>query len=550
MVIPRQKLGQPLIAILIAIVGWAVVQGQPASITSRSTLSPPAQTEKLLDEALTAFEKGDLATARNSFQKVLNRKPNEVIALTYLGLIADGEGDLKEAERFFAAAVKSSPSLASVRNNYGAILMRTGQVELAAAQFEASLTLDRNQSNALINLGQIRFESGAPDDLSAALELFTQAYSIQPDVEIARALTVISLRRKDPKAAASHYREYSSRLSQESGTTAHEATARAELGTALLEAGLLREAELELAAVVSLDPANSEPVLRLARVYLARKDLPGAGRTLEGAVARGIDEAPVYALLAEVYEKSGHLENAIPAMRLAIQRDPQSEKYRFAYGILLTNAYAPAAAVIRLEEALKSFPESSRLWFALGLAHFKHSKNADAALAFKRASELDPKFAAAFAYLGVTRIEVGAYDEGISLYSKALEVDPKLGVIHYLIAEALLKQTEADSTRIETHLKRAVALDATLVLARLSLAKLYMRGARWTQALNELETIIKVDAEVAETYYQLGRVYVRLKQPQKAQEALATFKRLSETQKERERTELHEITKRLSTVLF
>ena len=92
-------------------------------------------------------------------------------------------------------------------------------------------------------------------------------------------------------------------------------------------------------------------------------------------------------------------------MRLAIQRDPQSEKYRFAYGLLLTNAYAPAAAVIRLEEALKSFPNSSPLWFALGLAHFKNENNEKAEEAFKHSLELNPNFASALAYRGMIRVQ-------------------------------------------------------------------------------------------------------------------------------------------------
>ena len=274
------------------------------------------------------------------FEKVLSLNPDEVTAHTYLGIIADRAGDLKEAERHFSAAATAEPRRASARNNYGAILLRTGRLTLAAAEFEASLKLDRDQPNALVNLAQIRFAAGTPADLRASAELFKRAQAIKPDVEIARALTVISLRLRDHPAAANYYRDYSARVAVESGTSAHTAAARAELGSALFEAGLLKEAEAELTAAVKIEPTDQESVVRLARVYLAAKDLPAAGRTLEAAVARGMDAAPVYALLAEVYEQSGHLENAIPAMRLAIQRDPQSEKYRFDYAILLTNANA------------------------------------------------------------------------------------------------------------------------------------------------------------------------------------------------------------------
>jgi tetratricopeptide (TPR) repeat protein len=426
-----------------------------------------------------------------------------------------------------------------VRNNYGAILMRTGRANLAAVEFEKSLKLDPNQPNALINLAQIRFAS---DDLRGSADLFKRAFAIKPDVEIARALTVISLRLKDYPAASTYYQNYSTAP----GDTA---AARAELGAALFEAGLFKEAETELTAAVNLNPTDTDSVVRLARVYLARKEIPAAGRTLEASVARGNDPAAVYALLADVYEQSGHVENAIPAMRLAIQRDPKSEKYRFEYAVLLTNSNAPGAAVIRLEEALQSFPSSSRLWFALGFANFKLDKNEEAERALRKAVELDPKFAPAFAYLGLIRARTGAYGEAIPLYESALRSDPKLAVVHHLIADAMLKQN-ADAHIIETHLRQSVDMDPTFTPARLSLGKLFMRAQRWADAVTELEQVIKLDPSVPEAYYQLGLAYGRLKRTADAQSAMATFKRLSDAEKKREDDELRAVVKRLSNVRF
>lgn len=556
MITARQiKSCQPLLllavlAVMTCPVDRSVCRAQTVSASARSIPPRVRQAEQLLADGLAAFERGDTASARDSFQKALGLNPDEVMAHTYLGIIADGAGDLKEAERHFSAAAMAEPFRASARNNYGAILMRTGRLNLAAEQFEASLKLDRDQPNALVNLAQIRFVAGTSDDLRASAELFTRAHAIKPDVEITRSLTVISLRLQEYAAALAYYRDYVARLAVESGTSAHTAAARAELGAAFFEAGLLKEAEAELTAAIKMEPGDQESVVRLARVYVAGKDLPAAGRALETAVARGMDAAPVYALLAEVYEQSGHLENAIPAMRLAIQRDPQSEKYRFAYAILLTNANAPAAAVIRLEESLQSFPVSPRLWFALGRAYFKLDKDEESARALKRAIDLDPKFAPALAYLGLIRAKYYAYVEAVSLYENALRIDPKLAVVHHLIADALLKQANADAVRIETHLRRAAELDPTFTPARLSLGKLFMRAQRWTEAAAELEQVIKLDPSVAETYYQLGRAYVRLKRTADAQSTMATYKRLSETQKEREEKELLEVVKRLSNVRF
>ena len=504
------------------------------------------QAKQLVDDGVAAFDRGDTNAARDAFEKALSLKKDEVTAHTYLGIIADRAGDLKEAERHFAAAVKAEPNRASARNNYGAILLRTGRSSLAAVEFEKSLKLDPDQPNALINLAQIRFEGG---DLRSSADLFKRALAIKQDVEVARALTVISLRLKDYPAASGYYFLYAKALAADSGAPSQGAAARAELGAALFEAGLPAEAEAELTAAVSLNPADTDSVVRLARVYLGRREIPLAGRTLEAAVARGNDPAPVYALLADVYEQSGHVENAIPAMRLAIQRDPQSERYRFAYAVLLTNSNAPAAAVIRLEESLQSFPSSSRLWFALGFANFKLDKNEEAERALRKAIELDPKFAPAFAYLGLIRAKTGSYAEAITLYENALRADPKLAVVHHLIADAMLKQN-ADARVIETHLRQAVEMDPAFTPARLSLGKLFMRAQRWSEAIAELEQVVKLDPGVPEAYYQLGLAYGRLKRTTDAQSAMATFKRLSDAEKKREDDELREVVKRLSNVRF
>lgn len=503
-----------------------------------------------VDEGVAALDRGDLDGARTAFNKALGLNPRDADAHRYLGLLADRAGDLQEAARHFAAAARLAPTSAPARNNYGVILLRLGRAREAAAEFEASLRADPQQPNALVNLAQIRFDSGAAEDLRAAEDLFARADRIEPDAEIARALTVIALRRGDRAAASAHYQTYAARMAAGRGAAAADARTRAELGVALMEAGLLKEAEAESVASAQLDPSNADSVIQLARVQLARKEIPGAGRTLEGAVARGVESAPLYALLADVYEQAGHPENAIPAMRLAIQLDPRSEKYRFAYGLLLTNAYAPAAAVIRLEEALKTFPDSPRLWFALGMAHFKQDKDQEAARAFGRAATLDPKFAPAYAYLGMLSTKKGDAAGAVALYEKALQIDPQMAVLQHLLGEALLQQPDADAARIESHLKRAAELDPTFSAPRLSLAKLYIRGERWADAVAELEKVTALEPDSADAYYQLSRAYVRLKRTAEAQAAVETFKRLNDNQKKQGEGELREVVRRLGNVRF
>ena len=511
----------------------------------------PKQTsssEVLITEGVNALERDDLAEAKNKFLKALELNPKNATAYIYLGIIDDRNGDLKSAESRFAAAVKADPRSASAHNNHGASLVKLGRTKEATQEFLNSLYIDKDQPNALVNLAQLRLASGAPSDLAEAMDLFDRAYKLKPDVETARALVVVSLRLGRRDAAAKYYREYSALLARENRSPS--ATDRAELGGALLENELSAEAVIELTAAVAAGPSNSEAIVRLAKAHLAANNIPLAGRVLEGAVARGVDSAPIYALLATVYEKSGHIENAIPAMRLAIQRDPKSEPYRFTYGMVLINALAPDAAVIRLKEALEVFPASSHLWLALGIAHFKAGRNDEAAKCLSRSIELDKNYAPAFVYLGMTYVETGQYNTAIDAYEKALSINDKLGIVHFLIADVMLKQTSADNSVLEAHLVKAVKSDPKFAPARVALGKLYLRMSRLTEAAAEFEKVIQLDPNLAEAYYQLGLTYRRLKRNDESRALLDKFKQLTETQKEQALKDRKDIMARLANVLF
>lgn len=547
----RKIVGQRLVAgLLSAVVALALACASAAAVPQKNRPArQAADPERLVAEGVAALGRDDLAAARDLFRRALEADRQNVAAHTYLGIMADRAARLTEAEQHFAAAAIAAPLLPSARNNHGAILLRLGRTAQAAAQFEASLRLDRNQPSALANLAQIHFNDGTPERLRSAFDLFERAHRFAPDAELARALVVTALRLGDRDAAARYYAPYASTRPNPSSDI-HAPVARVELGSALLAAGLAEEAARELTAASDAEPSNANTVVLVARAHLARKDVRSAGRALEAAVARGVESAALYAALAEVYQSSGRVENAIPAMRLAIERDPESESYRFRYAMLLTDTRAPKAAVIRLQEALEKFPRSSRLWFALGVAQFTDRKLADAAAAFSRAAELDPTFAPALAYLGMTYAEQGQFTEAVPFYERAVAADERLAAARYLVADALLKRSPPDNARAEEHLARAVALDPGFAPARLALAKLLFGTNRLEEAARQLEHVAAAAPDLAEAHYQLGRVYQRLKRTADAQTAFANFKRLSDTQQQQAETDRREVVRRLADVRF
>lgn len=498
--------------------------------------------EKKLADAADALSSDDLIRAAKITEEILSTAPRNVTAQTLAGIIADRNNDLRKAEKHFATAAKLAPRSAETRNNYGAILVRLDRKAEAAREFSASLAINPKQSSALVNLAQIRF---AENDLTAARQLFEKAKAIQADAEIVRALLIIALRQKDAEKAKSDFREYFS-IAQNSKDQA----ARKEFGAMLLDSGLADEAVKELETALALDAQNVDTLVTLSRAYLQQKNVAAAGKLLETAVAKGTDEPKIYLALSDVYKSAGYMENAIPAMRLAIEKDPKNEFYRARYGLLLIDSKAPAAAILRLSEAVKEFPNSTRLWLVLGMAQQTEGKINDARASFERALEIEPNSVPALAYLATSLIEQAQYAEAVKVYEKALALEEENAILHYLLADTLLKMPNGDKTQIEKHLVRSVQLDGKLAQAHLALGKLYARDEKWQQALTEFEQATRYAPDLAEAFYQLGRASARLKRNDESKAAFDKYKILNETQTLKKETDRQELVRRLANVRF
>lgn len=499
-----------------------------------------------LEQISSAIENGDLPNAKKYLRQILTVEPNNVTARTLAGIVADRENNLNEAEKHFAIAARLQPNSPEARNNYGAILLRRGRTNDAVKEFEASLKANPNQPSAQANLAQIYFKEGTPAALKSARSLFEKLSINAPDAEIARALVVIALRLGEKPRAAQDFRQYGN-LIQNAAVPAAE---RFELGAALAESGLFAEAQIELEAVAALEPDNVSHLVLLAQIYLAQKDIKTAGRTLESAIARGIKDAKIYAALADVYLAGGYFENAIPAMRLAIEADKTNEAYRYRYGIMLIDTKTPTAAVIRLKEAVNDFPASSRLRLGLGIAQFYDSKFVDAQESLKKALELDSKLVPALAYLGAVK-DVGAqYVEAAAYYQRALAIEESSAILHYLLADTLLKDANVDNVRVEKHLRRAIELDAQIAAAHLTLGRFYVRQKRFAEAAAAFEKTVALEPNQAEAVYQLGQIYGRLKRMDESRAALAKFKKISEQEKTQTKNNYSELVRRLANVKF
>lgn len=538
-----EKQFQRLMAITVFLfAGFLFVEAQTPKKAANQSAKKIASVSELIS-------RGEFTTAENLLKQMVAAEPKNVAAHTLAGIVADRRNDLKSAERHFAVAAALQPNLPETRNNYGAILFRLGRTREAAKEFESSLKANPNQPSAQINLAQIYFARATPADLETARRLFEKVFAAAPDVGVARALVVIALRLNEKERAAKDFRQYAI-LAKDAKGAALPAKMRRDLGESLLANNLYAEAAGEVEAALALEPNDVDAIVLLSRVYLAQKNIKAAGSALESAVARGVEDAKIYAALADVYEAGGYFENAIPAMRLAIERDSRNEQYRYRYGMLLVDTKTPAAAVIRLKEAVGEFPRSALMRLGLGIAQFYDSKLDDARKSLEKALEFNRRLVPAFAYLAAINIVSGQSAAAASNYEQALAIDEKNGALHFLLADTLLKDAAVDSEKVEKHLERAIELDGQIAGAHLALGRHYSRQKRFAEAAAELEKTIRLEPNRAEAFYLLGQVYGRLKRIAESSAALAKFKELSELEKNRTKTDYSELIRRLAKVTF
>lgn len=491
-----------------------------------------------LDTAADALGAGDLREAAAILEKILAKEPNNAAAHTLAGVAADRQNNLAKAEKHFAAAVRLSPRAAESRNNYGVILLRLGKNAEAAREFNASLKINPAQASALINLAQIRL---AENNFTAARALFEKAQTIAPDVEILKALVSISLQLNEKTRAAAEYKNYANVRGE---------NADLDLGKLLFSRNSLSEARQELETLNAKEPANTEVIALLSKVYLGQNEVKNAGKLLETAVASGTADGKIYNALADVYQTAGYPENAIPAMRLAIESEPQNDYFHARYGLLLIDSKAPAAAIIRLREYEKKFPQSAKIKFVLGIAQFSDGRNMEAEQSLNAALQIEKDFIPAIAYLGTVYAERGQFSDAAVFFERALTREPENAVLNYLLADALLKIQSSDAAKIQRLLETAIRYDDKIAGAHLALGVLLARASNWEKAAAEFEKVIGLEPETAEAYYQLGRILARLKRTEESKAALEKFKTLNEAQTAKRETSRKDLVRRLANVRF
>ncbi len=168
-------------------------------------IAPGCVSKQRVDQAASRVELGAAYLRENNapgaiqvLREATRKDPRSWNAWNKLGLAYLAQGAMKESEAAFKKAVRLDDN-AEVRNNYGYMLMRSGDLPGAVAQFEAALTdlTYRKPAVVLSNLGHALHLSGQHETAIARLSEAIERAPNMCQARFNRGLAYTSLGRRE-----------------------------------------------------------------------------------------------------------------------------------------------------------------------------------------------------------------------------------------------------------------------------------------------------------------------------------------------------------------
>lgn len=439
--------------------------------------SVPKHPQTAYVEAQLAYQKKDFKAAREFIQQLLKSAPNHPTGLELAGAVEYQLNSFVQAEALLAKALQIAPDLPLARRLLCVTYLRTGQPAKALSVLQPILDKIDGDPNLLALAGEVFVQNG---EIEKAESYFSKASSLDPkDAAKRTSLALTRVVKGDVDAA---FGELEAISASDAGTTAD---------MALIAAHLRRnEFDQALKAIDRLekkDPGNPVAHNIRGRTLLARKDVAGARKSFERALAirpayfpaaaslaaldlqdkkpidatkrfeavLAVDAGNVQALLALAQLRGsggGKPDEVAVLVAKAITANPTDPAPRVALVNLYLNNKDFKKAVAAAQDAIAAIPDRPELLEGLGRAQQAGGDVNQALATYGKLAGLLPT--SPQPHMRMAEIHFAAKNREAALQSlrKSLEIKPDL-----LEAQRVLIALSIDSGRIQDAI--AVARD-------------------------------------------------------------------------------------------
>lgn len=269
-----------------------------------------------VDEVLELLEQGNLQSAFNKCQSIVNKNPADANTQHLLGLIYAKQGEINAAIEHFKLAIKLDPTQAIFHNNISNAYKLLGELELAARHLHEALQIAPNNAESFNNLGSLYYTQG---DIKRAMQQFEKAI------------------RLNPGSWEAHYN----------------------LANCYIKQDMVLQAISHYQTVLNLNPEHSNAKLNLAMSYVINNDYIQALPLLIEVATLYPQHAELQGHLAEAYLNLGKTDEALQQYIKAVALDPNRPAWQHNLGVLYLRSGQKESAKEHFTNALALQPDNS-----------------------------------------------------------------------------------------------------------------------------------------------------------------------------------------------
>ncbi len=298
----------------------------------------------------------------------------------------------------------------------GMAQFQAGRLPDAERSFQAALSMDAKNINALQLLGIINFQTGR---LREGEQLLRRAIKQNPNIPDLHFNLGNMLEQQGKLKQAQVAFENAIKLGM-AGDQAHN-----NLGMVMVKLEKLKEAEASLLKAIDINPNNPSALSNYGLLLRKQDRADEAVKVLDQAIAIEPKFVEAYSNLGAIFLEKGELNKAEEHLRKALNIDAQNPNVMSGLAGVLINRNEDAAALVLLQSAIELSPNSVDINLNLAKALVKLEEDEAAVEVYKHVENVSPGNIYALSGMGGLLSKQGKFDGAKECYQKILNIDPK-----------------------------------------------------------------------------------------------------------------------------
>lgn len=475
-----------------------------------------------LDRASDLIRQQQLAAAEAELTALLRVTPGEPNAHNLLGVIRAQQQRQAEAEQLFLRALQEAPTMLGAYLNLGRLYLDQHKHERALWAFSEAGKLAPNNDEINYNLAalyeQQRTYERALDHL---LKIPRAGWE---NAEYFLAITCYLNLGKNDEALT-----LIPRLVQPGVMTTDEGVA---LAVAFRKHSLPDPAIQILSAARQNAPLSPALLFELGGSYAQKADWIHAEESYTAALAAKPDDVSTLRELASVARAQGQMEKALAHLIRARKVAPDSLAALYDFGLTALQMDLVLDALPAFERLQTLQPEKPAYIYMLAIACFRHDEKARTEALMIRYIKLQPADPLGYYVLGATYYSVKRYEEARRALEKTITLKPDVAA-EYLLG--MIADSTGDTASALLRFQSILKSEPHYGPAHTAIGTIYVKQNNYSGAKTELEQAVGLNDRDLSAFYQLGLVYNKLGQKDRAKQMFDRAEQLREAQRNQEK---------------